>query len=114
MTDLLTRIRAYVAAIPTHQCQYCDEKFTPMPDQNWCPNCESIKVANCRGYKETQADALLREVAALQPKAYLVHDGRIFVDAAYIKEDYALERVAQRKDGATLSKLYTFTGATHD
>lgn len=108
MTDLLTRIRAYVAATPTHECAECDYQCNAEFLKR-CPHCDAPSSFGPR--KDTPADALLREVAALEPKAYLVHGGRIYVDAVYIGEDYARSRIAQREDNAILTPLYTLTGA---
>lgn len=109
MNDLIDRIRAYVAAIPTHRCDGCALDFTS--ETMTCPSCGTAD--RTRWVADSEANRLLREVAALRPKAFLVHDGRAFVDAAYTDGGYAMKQLAHRRDGAILSLLYTLTGDSH-
>lgn len=107
MTDLIDRIRAYVAAIPTHECVACGYEFQgadiPCPDCGFPPEHHL-----CR---PSEADALLREVAALEPVSYArVHDkrsphfGDVVLPDSQESEMWAYD----------LIPLYTLTGATHE
>ena len=99
MTDLLTRIRAYVAAIPTHVCLHCDHEQTPLFDgPTGCERCGGSRITPIRLH---EYDALLREVAALEPVAGVYIDPHI--------------GTALCKPGNEMGpRLYTLTGATHD
>lgn len=87
MTDLIDRIRAYVAAIPTHRCDGCALDFTS--ETMTCPSCGIAD--RTRRVADSEANRLLREVAALEPTAW---------------------HGEWRKSNIT--PLYDLTGATHE
>lgn len=107
MEPLIDRIRAYVAAIPTHECVACGYEFQgadiPCPDCGFPPEHHL-----CR---PPEADALLREVAALEPVAYRYVDYRPWMQKPAIgytqnPDEFGIPDM--------LESLYTLTGATHD
>lgn len=109
MTDLIDRIRAYVAAIPTHYCKNCGT--TAQSQEDGCWECEAIdRVGDLDVLPETAADALLREVAALEPAGY------IWPSAVYVLQsgERTHEVLWAKPTGQAGHPLYTLTGATHE
>lgn len=110
MNDLIDRIRAYVAAISPYYCHMCEAKVI-IKDMG-CPNCKCMDYVHEE--KETQADALLREVAALEPVKWRLRIGASDIwsttDAEWEADFYG------KQSGCPYEKnpLYTLTGATHD
>lgn len=107
MTDLIDRIRAYVAAIPTHRCDGCALDFTS--ETMTCPSCGIAD--RTRWVADSEANRLLREVTALEPTMYTVQT----IDAilADKRRPFAMTCATTRRDQFTMP-LYTLTGATHD
>lgn len=114
--DLLTRICAYVAAVPTHYCKRCGT--TAQSHEEGCLECEAIdRVGDLDVLPETDADALLREVAALEPIGYAcIAWGN--VQKLVRRDDVAGEFVTSHEIYDTAAPevrpVYTLTGATHD
>ena len=109
MTDLLTRIRAHVAAIPTHVCLHCDHEQTPLFDgPTGCERCGGSRITPIRLH---EYDALLREVAALEPVSYVAS-----IHLAHMTdggEEILTLMVDGPRANMPLTALYTLTGATH-
>ena len=103
MTDLIDRIRAYVAEMPTHHCFQCSEDIAQV--DGGCPNCGENWIP--QKLTESHALALLREVAALEPVAHVSRDEFREEDVT----DWKPWPIQSRNDDVA---LYTLTGATHD
>lgn len=102
MTDLIDRIRAYVAAIPTHRCMLCDKEHARR-EKCLCPDC-GAKMTPLVLPRDKPADALLREVAALEPVGSM--------QPSELIDDFIIPVVPGDIPVGTF--LYTLTGATHD
>jgi hypothetical protein len=107
MTDLLTRIRAYVAEIPTHRCRICEEEFSAAKHK-WCPGCDRAEASDFNPRQDTPADALLREVAALEPVGFATHHDEPML--------FPTEEEARMycDDDEVPRGLYALTGDSHD
>lgn len=115
MTDLIDRIRAYVAAIPTHYCMQRSREHA-CGENPRCPHC-GAKINPIRFPRNSEADALLREVAALEPIGYAcIAWGN--VQKLVRRDDVAGEFVTSHEIYDTAAPevrpLYTLTGATHE
>lgn len=100
MEPLIDRIRAYVAAIPTHECVACGKA-------------QACGMGYCAlsTRKDSEADALLREVAALEPVSW---------QSRAKDYDQTWRQITREGFDSPCSanferrSLYTLTGATHD
>lgn len=109
MNALIDRIRAYVAAIPTHRCDGCDLDFTS--ETMTCPSCGIAD--RTQWIADSEASRLLREVAALEPVGYAcIAWGNL--QKIVRRNDVAGEFVAQHDIYETAAPevlpVYTLTG----
>lgn len=105
MTDLMERIRAYVAELPTHECIRCVVGSMQTQDGK----CKICGGALIRVVGLNRADALLQEVAALEPVAYRYVDYRPWMQKPAIgytqnPDEFGVPDM--------LESLYTLTGAS--
>lgn len=109
MTDLIDRIRAYVAAIPTHRCDGCALDFTS--ETMTCPSCGIAD--RTRWVADSEANRLLREVAALEPVAFGFRNSAFPGGQKWM---LIRENIPENDQygGRLWSPLYTLTGATHE
>lgn len=109
MADLLTRIRAYVAQIPTHKCFMC-ESLINTEEGKACPVCDAPSEYLFALFEDTPADALLRKVAALEPAGY------IWPDSVHVLKAHELryEVLWAEPTGQAGLPLYALTGDSYD
>ena len=103
MTTLIDRIRAHVAKLPAEAKNAC----------GGCGNADPRKVCiGCRhpfGPEDTPADALLREVAALEPIGCVTYADSLKLSDMFPADIYSVDMFDEGD-----IYLYTLTGATHD
>lgn len=107
MTGLLTRIRAHVAQIPTHYCYQCG--FDVVSADGACPRCKAPDLERIEGNLHP-AEALLREVAALEPAGY-IWPAAVHVLKAH---EQRYEFLWAKPTGQADLPLYALTGGSHD